>query len=490
MICDSLENKSRIFATARGYGEFKGGWEFPGGKLEEGENSREALSREIREELATEITVGDLIDTIEYDYPEFHLSMDCFWCEVVSGSLELLEAEDARWLGKNELRTVSWLPADLSLIDKLEAALLTETDPAKAIDTLGQKLLNEGLSGTANAVCSPISLYLLLALAGEAAGGNTREEIGKLLTASCGTPEFRDRIFELQKKLTKKERGTELTLANGICMTEELRPKLISEFRKEAENLFAADIFSGGRNPLKKINSWVNKQTKGRIPKLLNELPQPFKLCLLNAVSFTAKWEKPYEDFDILPKKKFRNADGTFSEPAMLCSSEEEYIEDSRFTGFVRNYQGGDFAFLALLPKDPKAGPEAFSDIDFPEYFRNCTGREVSVQIPEFRLESSLELTEFLKKLGIRELFTPEADFGGAFSGENIMASSVLQKTVLELDRKGTKAASVSAMICVAGCAPDFEKRREVILDRPFAFAVINRELGGIPVFSGVVRKL
>lgn len=108
-----------IFATQRGYGEFKDGWEFPGGKIEEGETPQEALKREIMEELDTEISAGELIDTIEYDYPTFHLSMDCFWCEVIKGNLVLKEAEDAKWLKKNELDKVDWLPADVELIGKI-----------------------------------------------------------------------------------------------------------------------------------------------------------------------------------------------------------------------------------------------------------------------------------------------------------------------------------------------------------------------------------
>ncbi len=108
-----------IFATKRGYGEFKGGWEFPGGKIEPRETPEQALKREIMEELDTEVEVGELLDTIEYDYPTFHLSMDCFWCEILSGELVLKEHEDARWLTKDQLKDVEWLPADITLIEKI-----------------------------------------------------------------------------------------------------------------------------------------------------------------------------------------------------------------------------------------------------------------------------------------------------------------------------------------------------------------------------------
>ena len=117
-----IRKDGRIFATQRGYGEYKDGWEFPGGKIEPGETPQEALVREIREELDTEIEVGELIETVEYDYPTFHLSMDCFWCTIRKGDLTLLEAEDSRWLTRDTLFSVDWLPADLGLIRRIEEA--------------------------------------------------------------------------------------------------------------------------------------------------------------------------------------------------------------------------------------------------------------------------------------------------------------------------------------------------------------------------------
>ena len=117
------DGRDVIFATQRGYGEFKDGWEFPGGKVEPGESPQEALKREICEELEAEIEVGELIETVEYDYPAFHLSMDCFWCKLISDDLKLKEAEAARWLALSELQGVAWLPADLELIEHIIAAL-------------------------------------------------------------------------------------------------------------------------------------------------------------------------------------------------------------------------------------------------------------------------------------------------------------------------------------------------------------------------------
>ena len=123
VICNSLQYKEKIFATARGYGEFKGLWEFPGGKVEPNETSVQALKREISEELNISIIVGELIDVIEYDYPKFHLVMHCYWCEITDGQLSLNEALSSKWLTKDTLYSVHWLPADKIILSKIQENL-------------------------------------------------------------------------------------------------------------------------------------------------------------------------------------------------------------------------------------------------------------------------------------------------------------------------------------------------------------------------------
>ena len=124
VIRDLLQSKTKILATKRGYGEFEGKWEFPGGKIEIGETPQQALIREIQEELDVTIYIDSFIYTIEYDYPTFHLSMDCFWCSIVDGKIILKEAADARWISVDELYDIDWLPADRELIEKIRNSLL------------------------------------------------------------------------------------------------------------------------------------------------------------------------------------------------------------------------------------------------------------------------------------------------------------------------------------------------------------------------------
>ncbi|SHL89702.1 8-oxo-dGTP diphosphatase [Fibrobacter sp. UWH5] len=120
VVAGVIKDGNKIFATQRGYGDFKGGWEFPGGKMEPGETPQQALARELKEELTVDVSVEDFICTVDYDYPNFHLTMHCFYCTVINGELKLLEHEAAKWLEKENIRSVDWLPADIAVVEALE----------------------------------------------------------------------------------------------------------------------------------------------------------------------------------------------------------------------------------------------------------------------------------------------------------------------------------------------------------------------------------
>lgn len=123
VVAGIIKDGDKIFATQRGYGEFKDGWEFPGGKMEPGETPQEALARELKEELAVDVKVGEFLCTVDYDYPTFHLTMHCFYCSVIGGELTLLEHEASKWLKMTELHSVNWLPADVEVVAALERNL-------------------------------------------------------------------------------------------------------------------------------------------------------------------------------------------------------------------------------------------------------------------------------------------------------------------------------------------------------------------------------
>lgn len=123
VVAGIIKDSEKIFATQRGYGEFKDGWEFPGGKMEPGETPQQALARELKEELAIDVNVGDFLCTVDYDYPTFHLTMHCFYCSVIGGELTLLEHEASKWLKMTELHSVNWLPADVEVVAALERNL-------------------------------------------------------------------------------------------------------------------------------------------------------------------------------------------------------------------------------------------------------------------------------------------------------------------------------------------------------------------------------
>lgn len=208
----------------------------------------------------------------------------------------------------------------------------------------------------------------------------------------------------------------------------------------------------------------------------------------MNAVCFDSEWKSPYEEDDI-EEDDFHNADDSFSTITSLFSKEDEYINSNTFEGFVKPYKDSHFSFLVLFPKK-KGNPSlrnSLNDLNISAIIQNRISTKVLVNMPEFRFDFSEDLTDYLRNLGMEKIFTPGADFS-PMTDERIKADGIIHKAHIEVDRKGTKAATMTAMMMFTCCAPDFDIP-SVRLDRPFVYAITHNETG-LLIFAGIVNKL
>lgn len=359
---------------------------------------------------------------------------------------------------------------------------------------LNNKLLLQALSEeNDNLVTSALSLYLLLGLATNATNGKTRTELKELIAPDMDLDEFNDEMKKLQAAVAAELDGCNVNCANAVIMDNDLAGKVLEAFKSLASESYNADfIAQGDGDLLSLINAWANDKTNGMIPKLLDEAPPTLRMALMNAICFEAEWEEEYDDDDIWEDCDFYNADGSVSQVTMLDSMEETYIENEFFTGFMRPYKGCEYSFVGLLPKKKNNGfiEKAIENTDFAELFDSVGYARVSVRMPEFEIKTTMELSKMCSELGCSDMFTPAADFSGMLpASELLMVDSILQKAYIKVNREGTKAAAVSAMMVEMGCAFDPDDFKEVVLDRPFVYAVVKND-STLPIFMGVVNQL
>ena len=247
IICDDYKKKTKIFATQRGYGEFKDGWEFPGGKIEEGETPEQALVREIHEELGAEIEVHDLIDVIDYDYEKFHLHMNCYWATVAEGKLQLLEHEAAKWLEYSELGSVDWLPADLALLPKLAAGMVDSNVEYynENADSFVEGSVNADMSDSRNKFTAHLPENARILDAGCGSGRDSKAflESGYDVVPFDASTEMCKRASELTGREVKNMRFEEMSFANefdGIWASATLLHVPVTELSKIMQKMNAA----------------------------------------------------------------------------------------------------------------------------------------------------------------------------------------------------------------------------------------------------------
>lgn len=335
-----------------------------------------------------------------------------------------------------------------------------------------------------NIVISPMSVIMLLGIAADAVDGRTRDEIIRVIGDDFS---YDDTIAVLKNILADSEKSESLMLSNAVCVKDIISKTITDGYEKRLKEVFDGKLFSSA-DIVRDVNAWVKKKTKGMIGKIADDSMNQMTACLMNAIAFEAEWTEEYEEDDIR-EGGFNNADGSVSGVWMLESSEDTYIEDDFFTGFVKPYKDEKYAFMALLPKKKKSASfllRAMKQIDFTKLLHEASYETVYVTMPEFKYDFEEELTGLCKELGISTLFTPAADFS-PMSGERLKVDAIIHKAHIDVGRHGTKAAAVTAAEAVCGCAPGFDFKT-VCLDRPFVYAIMDTKTG-LPVFTGLYNR-
>ena len=376
--------------------------------------------------------------------------------------------------------------------DKIREAAISLTD--EHINTpidFAFSLLKSSNDISGNELLSPLSVIIALGLVANGASGETLKEIETMLGMSL------EELNEFSNSLSQSLKNTDnafLVSANSAWLSSDPRLTVKESFIDAIGKYYGAGIYSvdfTDNATLGEINAWVNKNTDGMIDKLLDKLDTETLAMLINALTFDAAWSTTFSS-DNTKTGYFTNSDGSKSEVKMMRSSERlSYISGSGCTGFVKPYLGGNYSYVALLPDsgDIDAFIKSLDGMTFLSLIDSGTKETVNVTMPKYSLDYSLSLKDILSRLGMSRAFSQNADFSalGSFTGGNIFISKSLQKTHITVDESGTRAAAVTAFTLAPASAPADPKN--VTLDRPFVYAIIDNETN-FPVFLGVVGNL
>ncbi len=334
-----------------------------------------------------------------------------------------------------------------------------------------------------NVMISPICLMSLLCMIAEASDGSTQKEVFDTLhwyNHKKYRRLLRDLITELQK--TDK-----FNVANAVCTSNHKSRGIKNSFKSRIQKQLKGKVFTSDRVS-HDVNSWVKEETKGMIPSIIDDSNiEELKAVMLSAASFESCWDKEYTAKDI-HRDDFHNSDGTTSRASFMTNNAGRYIENKSFTGFVKMYAGGEYSYMALLPKEEETAND-FGEVDITRLHRSSYDNTdiVIATIPEYRFETNLSIKRYLSDMGIEKAFTEYADFS-PMAKELLMIGDTLQKSYIQVDRNGTKAAACMFSRMYGGRIEQ-PKIHRVVLDRPFIYAIIH-ENSGLPVFLGRVNKM
>lgn len=369
----------------------------------------------------------------------------------------------------------------------------------KAAADFALKLLNESRSeyeGDALLV-SPLSALLALAMTANGAEGETLAEMEKVLGGGMSIEELNKQLFNYSASLSSTD-DAKFNLANAVWVTSSPTFSINRNFVSAIENTYDADVIAADLpSAIPAINNWAKEETFGMIPSILKEgdLDRDTIMVLLNALAFDALWQQQPSDsacFD----GNFTTVNGNVQTAKFMWAEANGYIEGKNEVGIVKNYKGGKYAFIALLPEGNVYDYAAsLKGEDFLKLYdkRETEDVEISAKMPHFSFDCSIEMRKVLEKMGMPIAFdSASADFDAMGHSElgNIYIDRVIQKTHIDLDNSGTRAAAVTAVIMEPECAaPDNIKYYRVELDRPFVYAIVDTE-AGLPIFIGVCDNI
>ncbi len=353
------------------------------------------------------------------------------------------------------------------------------------------RLFQNCLDEEENTLISPVSVLTALAMTANGADGETLSQMETVF----GMPSkelngyIRDYMAQLPEEDTYK-----LSLANSIWFIDDEQLFQVNpDFLQTNANYYGADVYKApfDETTLDEINNWVKRETDDMIPTILDRIPEDASMYLVNALAFDAKWQDPYEDFQVREDRIFTKEDGTEVEATMMNSEEYSYLEDELATGFIKYYDDRAYAFVALLPNEGVTVSEYVASLTgqhLREMLSNPEGIPVFASMPKFESEYDVEMSDVLKEMGMPNAFDWQlAEFphiGTVSDGLNIVISRVIHKTFISVTENGTQAGAATVVEMRAEGAVEIVEFKEVTLDRPFVYMLIDCE-NDIPLFIG-----
>ena len=350
------------------------------------------------------------------------------------------------------------------------------------------------LANGKNTLVSPSSAAFALGMTANGADGNTLKQMLDVMGGGVDMDTFNSNmnlwISRAHKNNTDKSR---LSIANSVWVKDKDNLTTTEQFAKSCKEVYNAEMFKApfDMGTVKKVNDWVSEKTDKMIPSLIEQFSGDEIMCLINCIAFDSQWQEQYSDTQVNDDQKFTNANGDEVKCTMLSSTEKCYVANDRATGFVKNYKGGKYAFMAVLPDKDTDIADYVSSMSETElcdlYAKRTNEYDVYTKLPQFTFDYGTELQDYLSQMGMTDAFTDGADFSKMFENTQAAISKVIHKTHIELSAKGTKAAASTAVIMTEATAElKDEKPKTVYLDRSFLFAIMDTELG-VPVFIGTV---